>query len=110
MTKRNEVLDTCGVEMGFELGAARPDLDFHLSKVTADGLTALIDAQQDRCQEELRLSLEKLNDPDLALKCAAASWTCPDASVAVVPHRTRSIPGADRTNLVSLVAERFGKR
>ena len=107
MTKRNEVLDTCGVEMGLELGAARPDLDFHLSKVTADGLTALIDAQQDRCQEELRLSLEKLNDPDLALKCAAASWTCPHARVAGGTHRVRSTRGADRGTSGTLRKERF---
>lgn len=83
MNSENEVLGTCRVTMDLELRADSPEIEALLAKVTADGLPydsgwthiegegleELIAAKTAELREGLRLSLEGLDDDELALQC-----------------------------------------
>lgn len=109
MNSENEVLGTCRVEMHLELRAGSPELQALLAKVTADGLPydcgwteikggglkELIAARTNELRECLRLSLDRLGDDELALKCNSTDGAVRDLAVDLLGGRIEDgRPGA----------------
>ena len=107
MNSGNEVLGTCRVTMEVRVGS--PELQALLAQVTADGLPydcgttdiegrglkTLIDARQGQCRELLRLSLDKLDDAELGLRCCSDDITVRILAVSLLGDRIEDgRPGA----------------
>lgn len=105
----NEVLGTCRVTMDLEFRAGSPELKVLLAKVTADGLPydsgwteiegdrleELIAATTGERRECLRLSLDRLDDDKLALKCNSTDGAVKDLAVDLLGGRIEDgRPGA----------------
>jgi hypothetical protein len=99
MNGGNEVLGTCRVRM--EVRADSPELKALLAEVTVDGLPydcdytdiegsglkTLIRARERECREDLRLSLDKLDDAELGLKCGSDDDTVQALAVGLLGDR-----------------------